>query len=109
MAVICFVTAAISLPLMMIAEDELVVTLGIVDIVVYLSMGSLLLATKHWAFALLATIYSGVWTVVGLANDGTPSGIAALAVGIACVGMLMKALKAYQDYKSTGNPPTTPI
>ena len=101
MIVICFVTAAISIGVGVAAESALF----ILDLMVYVTMGVLLLSTKHWIFALLPTIYSGIWTVVSFANEGTPSGIAALVIGIGSVGLLRKAGKAYTRYKETGEVP----
>lgn len=106
MAVICFITAAISIPLMIVLENNL----AIMDIAVYTILGALLLATKHWVFALLPTLYSAVWTVYGMvATEGAPSGIVALIVGASCVTVLMKANKAYNEYKTTGKFPEQQI
>lgn len=105
MAVICFFTALVSIGIGAVMEESLF----IMDVAVYLSMGILLLATKHWLFALLPTIYSGIFTVIGMANGGTPSGIVALVVGVKCVMVLSKAQKAYKKYRLEGIVPEKPI
>ena len=76
--------------------------LAVMDIAVYAIMGAALLGSKHYIFALIPTIYSAIFTVVGIINGGTPSGIVALVVGAACIGALQKAQKAYDLYKKQG-------
>ena len=109
LAVIFFITAVISVPLMMMMEGDNIVAFALMDISVYTLFGILLLAVRHWLCALIPTIYSGVWTVVGLINGGTPTGFVALAVGIIVVSTLFKAEKAYQTYQTTGVMPATQI
>ena len=98
MAVIFFITAAISIPLIVVLKNML----GIMDIAVYTLFGILLLVTKHWLCALIPTLYSAVWTVVSMVNDGTPTGIVALIVGATCISVLQKFEKMYQAYQTTG-------
>ncbi len=102
MAVICFVTAALSLVLAVTLENYL----SILDIVVYVSMGILLLSTKQSIFATLPTIYGAIWTVVGLVGGGAPSGVVAIVVGVSCMGQLNKVKKAYDKYRMDGLAPT---
>ena len=102
MAVIFFFTAGISLVLLLALGN----TLGILDILVYGIMGAALLGSKQPIFALVPTIYGAVWSVVNLVGGGTPSGIVALIVGIACIGQLNKVQKAYNKYKLDGLAPT---
>ncbi len=102
MSVICFVTAAISAVLIFSLENML----GILDVTVYVIFGALLLFTKHWLYALIPTVYSGFWTVVNFAAGGTPSGIVALIIGISCVSVLIKADKAYKNYRTNRIIPT---
>lgn len=109
MVVICFVTAVISIGLTAVLEGDLDPIYCIMDVAVYGLSGVLLLATKHWATVLLPTIYGAVWTVVSMANDGTPTGIVAIVVGVTCISVLQKAQKAYQAYKTTGVIPAEPI
>ena len=101
MAVICFVTAALSLVFAVTLENYL----SILDIVVYVSMGILLLSTKQSIFATLPTIYGAIWTVVGLVGGGAPSGIVAIVVGVSCMGQLNKVKKAYDKYRMDGLAP----
>ena len=98
MVIICFITAVISVPLMIVLENPL----ALLDIAVYALMGTLLLVTKHWVCALIPTLYSAVWTVVSMVNDGTPTGIVALIVGATCISVLQKFEKMYQAYQTTG-------
>lgn len=105
MAVICFISAALSLILTIVFEDMI----GIMDVAVYTTFGILLLTTKHWSCALCPTLYSAVWTIVNLAAGGTPGGILALIVGISSVSSLMKVNKAYNNYRKNGVIPTQQI
>lgn len=105
MVVVCFVTTALCLALLGLTGSPLC----ILDIALYLSMGILLLSTKQWVFALIPTVYGGIATVINIATEGTPSGIAALAIGIAAIQTLTKANKAYQQYKLDGILPNKPI
>lgn len=102
MAVIFFITAAISASLIVALENML----GIMDVAVYTLFGILLLATKHWVCALIPTAYSAVWTIVSMVNGGTPTGIVALIVGATCVSVLQKFEKMYKAYTTTGVLPT---
>lgn len=105
MVVICFVTAALSAVLTF-AFGGL---MGLLDIGVYVVFGVLLLLTKHWLCALVPTLYSGFWTVLNLAGGGTPSGFVALVVGISCISVLLKADKAYKNYRNNHTLPTQQI
>ena len=95
MAIICFITAALSGVIMAMTGEML----GLLDIAVYVTFGILLLATKHWVCAFVPSLYSAVWTFINLANGGTPTGIVALVVGASCVMVLEKAEKAYKKYR----------
>ena len=101
MAVICFFTAVLSVAFVALGSS-----LSVLDIVVYAAMGGLLLASKQSVFALLPTIYGAIWTVVSIANEGSPTGFVAIVVGIACVSQLSKVQKAYNKYKLDGLAPT---
>lgn len=105
MVVICFFTAVLSIGIGVILESPL----SVMDVGVYLLMGILLLSTKHWLFALLPTIYSCTFMIVGMANGDTPSGIVAAVVGVKCILILTKAGKAYKKYKAEGIVPANPI
>lgn len=102
MAVIFFFTAAISLVFLLALEN----TLAILDILVYGIMGAALLASKQTVFAVVPTIYGAIWSVIGMANGNTPSGVVAIIVGVACMGQLAKVQKAYNKYKQDGLAPT---
>ena len=109
MVVICFVTAVISIGLTAALGDYADPAACIMDVAVYSLSGVLLLATKHWATVLLPTIYGTIWTVVSMANDGTPTGFVAIIVGVTCISVLKKADKAYKECKTTGVLPTEQI
>ena len=102
MAVIFFFSAFVNLILLFLTGN----TLGILDVLVYAIMGAALLGSKQSIFAIVPTIYSAIGTVIGLVTTGTPSGIAALIVGAACIGQLNKVQKAYNKYKQDGLAPT---
>ena len=102
MAVIFFFSAFVNLILLLITGNAL----GILDALIYAVMGAALLGSKQSIFAVVPTIYSAIGTVLGLVTSGTPSGIAALIVGVACIGQLNKVQKAYNQYKLDGLAPT---
>lgn len=106
LAIIHFITAALALVLMVTGIGDLI---GVLDVAVYVAFGALLLTTKHWVCALLPTIYSGFWTVMSFASGGTPSGIVALVIGVSCVTVLLKADKAYKNYRDNHIFPTQQI
>jgi hypothetical protein len=98
LVVIFFFTAGLSAVLLGLTGD----VLAVMDIAMYAIMGAALLASKHYIFAMIPTIYSAIFTVVGIVNGGTPSGIVALIVGACSIGVLQKAQKAYNLYKDQG-------
>ena len=104
-AVIHFISAVLSLALFGLTGNPLC----LMDVAIFVPMGILLLTTKHWAFSLIPTIYGLIFTVINLATNATPSGIVAAIIGIAATQTLMKANKAYQQYKLDGTIPNTPI
>lgn len=102
---ICFFTAAISLLSLVLVGN----VLGILDILVYTLMGILLLTQKKFVFALIPTIYSGIWSVVSLVASGTVTGVVAIIAGVICIKGLSKLDKAYKEYQATGICPATQI
>ena len=102
MAVIFFFSAFVNLILLLVTGNALC----ILDVLVFAVMGAALLGSKQSIFAVVPTIYSAFGTVLGLVTSGTPSGIAALIVGVACIGQLNKLQKAYNQYKLDGLAPT---
>ena len=104
-AVIHFISAVLALALFGLSGDPVC----LLDVALFVPMGILLLSTKHWAFALIPTIYGLIFTVINLALGGTPTGIVAAVIGIAATQTLMKAKKAYQQYKLNGTIPNQPI
>ena len=105
MSIICFITAALSLVLLALTGN----VLAVMDIVVYLSMGIALLATKNWICALIPTVYGGIFSVINVVSGGTPSSVVAIIVGVLATQTLLKANKAYQQYKLNGTFPNEPI
>lgn len=95
--IIFFISAALSAFIMAFTEDML----GIMDIAVYVTFAILLLTTKHWICAAIPTLYGIVWTFIGLANGGVPTGIVAFVIGASCVNVLNKAEKEYKKYCET--------
>lgn len=100
MAVIYFFTAVVSIALLGMLGDMDLAPYTLMDVSVYVLMGVLLLTTKHWVFALVPTIYGAIFTVIGMANDGTTNGIFAVVYGVLCISVLMKAGKAYKKYQT---------
>lgn len=96
LAVVCFLTAAASLILLFTGNF-----LALLDIVFYLVMGILLLTTRRMAFALVPTVYSGVFSVVGLVSGGGVTGVFAIIAGIFATLGLSKVGKAYKEYQQT--------
>ena len=95
--IIFFISAALSAVIMAMTGEML----GIMDIAVYVTFAILLLTTKHWICAAIPTFYGIVWTFVGLANGGIPTGIVAIVIGASCVNILNKAEKEYKKYCET--------
>lgn len=95
--VVCFFTAAISIPSLVFGN-----LLSILDIVFYLIFGILLLLRKKWYFSLPVTIYSGIGTIITLAMAGAATGVLALIAGIISTIKLKKINAAYKQYKERG-------
>ena len=104
MAIICFITAAVSLIFLFMGN-----VLAILDIAVYMLAGFMLNKTKTKLWALIPTVYGGIFTVIALANGGSISGIVALVVGVQSVVVLNKVEKAYAEYQKTGYLPEKKI
>ena len=102
--IICFITVAVSLvPIFM---DSL---LSIIDVVFYGVMGFLILKKKYWVFTLIVTLFSGIFTVIGIVTTGTFTGIVALVAGIFATKGLKKLQNAFDTYKRTGCVPESEI
>lgn len=95
--VICFLTAAISISQLVLAN-----WFALIDMVLYLIFGILLIVNKKWYFALPVTIYSCIGTIITIAIAGTPTGFFALAAGIIATVKLKKINDAYKQYKDFG-------
>lgn len=107
LAVICFITAVLSIVLSIVMlnvlEEE---SYGwIFDVIVYVTLGLILILKPHWAAALAVAIYSGLATAISLIMTGNVSGIIALFIAIQCVASLRRYSKAYNLYKTTGQFP----
>lgn len=94
MVVICFLSAGVSLVPLALGNF-----LSLLDIAFYAAMGALLLSTKNWAFALVPTLYSGVFSLISAANTGSVSGVFAIVAGIMSTIALNKINKAFQAYQ----------
>lgn len=102
--VISLISGAISIPILFLGNF-----LSIIDIAFYIPMGILILATRNWGLPLAVTIYSGIFSVIAFAVSCTPSGVAALIVGIYATIILKKANDAYRLYCRTGALPQKQI
>lgn len=102
--IICFITAGISIVMLAMGN-----VFSILDMIFYGVFGFIILKKKDMIYPLIVTIYSGVFSVIAMAQTGTPSGIVALVVGIASVIGLNKVKKAYEVYLQTGQVPETEI
>lgn len=100
MVVISFITAGLSLILMFLDGFSYVL-----DAAFYGTMGGLLLAKRNWLFALIPTVYSGVFSLLYLATEGTMSGVFALIAGVMSTIALKKLHNAYKAYQKNNIPP----
>ena len=82
---------------------------SIIDIIFYTMFAILIFTTKHWALPFIVTCYGGVFSVLGLLFDGTPSGVVAVIVGIMATINAKKVHEAYNKYLTTGELPTQAI
>lgn len=97
MAVICYVTAGLSLFLILGGNF-----ISLLDVALYVTMGVLLQKTRSWVFALVPTIYSTFFSLVALIGGGMPGGILALIAGIISTKALKKIDTAYTVYRTQG-------
>lgn len=95
MVVVCFLSAGVSLIPLAFGNF-----LSLLDIAFYATMGALLLSTRNWAFALTPTIYSGIFSLINIANGGSISGYFAIAAGVMSTIALNKISKAYKAYQN---------
>ena len=96
-AIICIVTAVLSLALIGLGNY-----LSVIDVIFYLVFGILLFKKKNWVFPLIVTCYGGLFTIIGIASTGTPSGVFACAAGVLATIGAKKVNDAYKDYNATG-------
>lgn len=98
LAIICFITAGLSLVFVLALGNYL----SVVDVAFYTVFGILLLKKRNWVFPLVVTIYSGTFTVITIAMGGIPGGVVSLILGVLSVISMKKLNTAYQEYQSTG-------
>ena len=103
-AFICIFTALLSLVLLVMGNY-----LSVIDVIFYIVFGILLLKKKSWVFPLIVTCYGGLFTIIGLLNNSTPSGIFACVVAILATIGAKKVNDAYKVYITTGQIPNTEI
>lgn len=103
--IICIITAVISLGILGATTNPL----AVIDIVFYGVFAGLVLKKKKWVFTLPVCIYGGVFTIIGLAISGTPSGIFAFIISIIATISLKKVDDAYKKYLATNQLPQNEI
>lgn len=104
-AIICFITAALSLILMFTMGSFV----GIIDIVFYVIFGILIMKKPKWQVTLPVAIYGGVFSIIGLLTSGAPGGILALVISIIATVQLKKVDDAYKNYLVTNQVPPIQI
>lgn len=102
--IICIITAVLSLGLFGMGNF-----ISIIDVLFYSVFAGLILKLKKWTFTLPVAMYGGIFTILGLALSGTPSGIVAFIVSIIATVQLKKLNDAYNLYLSTNQFPQTEI
>ena len=58
---------------------------------------------------LIPTIYSGIFSIIGLVMSGFPTGVIVLVIGILAVINMKKLDTAYKQYLMTGQLPPAQI
>lgn len=76
--------------------------LSILDIIAYLVFAIGVIVSKRWIFALIATIYCGLFMLLNLLLVGAFSGYIYLIVAIIVTNRLYKVNDSYNEYLSTG-------
>lgn len=102
--IIAIITAVLSLVLLGMGNY-----LSALDVIVYTVSAILILKKKSWIFTLVLACYSGIFTIIGFALSGTPSGIVATIIAIFATVGGKKLSDAYQRYNSTGEFPFNEI
>lgn len=103
--IICIITAVVSLGLLGMTMNPL----SVIDIIFYGVFAGLVLKKKKWVFTLPVCIYGGVFTIIGLAMSGAPSGIFAFVMSIIATTSLKKVDDAYKQYLATNQLPQSEI
>lgn len=103
--IICIITAVVSLGLLGMTMN----LLSVIDVIFYGVFAGLVLKKKKWVFTLPVCIYGGVFTIIGFAMSGTPSGIFAFVISIIATISLKKIDDAYKQYLATNQIPQTEI
>lgn len=103
-AIICIVTAILSLALLGLGNY-----LSVIDVIFYLVFGILLFKKKNWVFPLIVTCYGGLFTIVGIMSTGTPSGVFACVAGVLATIGAKKVNDAYKVYDATGQFPNSEL
>ncbi len=94
--IICFVSAALYLIVAFLNP------LSFLDVAVYAVCGFMLAKSKTKTWALVATAYSCLGTILGLINGAGLTGVVALILGFMSIRILDKVDKAYKTYQQTG-------
>ncbi len=105
LGIICIITAVVSLGILGVTTNPL----AVIDIIFYGVFAGLVLKKKKWVFTLPVCIYGGVFTIIGLAMLGTPSGILAFIISIIATISLKKVDDAYKQYLTANQFPQTEI
>lgn len=103
--VICFLTCALCLAAFGMTNNYW----SVVDILFYLVFGIINLKTRKWWAPLAVTIYSGIFTIIGLFTEFSLSGVGALIIGILATIALKKIDDAYTAYYVNGTVPQNQI
>lgn len=103
--IICIITAVVSLGILGMTMNPL----SAIDVIFYGVFAGLVLKKKKWVFTLPVCIYGGVFTIIGLAMSGTPSGIFAFIMSIIATISLKRVEDAHKQYFATNQLPQNEI
>lgn len=74
----------------------------LLDPIVYGVLAMVVITRKSWVFALISVIWALIGCFLSFIDEGIPTGILVIIIGIITVIKLRKIRKAYNVFKKTG-------
>ena len=102
---VCIISAVIDLIIAMTGYS----LLGVPECIFFVAFAILLVKKKTYIIPLILTIYCVVCLVINIIEEGNPSGVVGIVIGIMLIIRLRRINDEYGSYTKTGIYPSEPI